>query len=109
MKSNDADPPYETAEIGTPRDYTDDIYRVYFEVFTPSHAAWRIIADFVGPERAGEIVVLAHGYEAELPIQCVPDVIRLLVAENIAVYQAVRYAKTDRTHRAAQAFRKASS
>ncbi len=42
------------------------------------------------------MIVLAHGYETELPIQCVPDIVRLLSAENIAVYQVVRYAKTNR-------------
>jgi hypothetical protein len=36
-------------------------------------------------------------YEAELPIQCVPEIVKLLVAENIAVYQVVRYAKTTAT------------
>jgi hypothetical protein len=41
------------------------------------------------------MIVLAHGYETELPIQCVPDLVRLLSAENIAVYQVVRYAKTN--------------
>lgn len=55
----------------------------------------KIIADFVGPHKAASMIVLAHGYETELPIQCVPDLVRLLSAENIAVYQVVRYAKTN--------------
>jgi hypothetical protein len=32
MRSDDARPSYETSEIGTPRDYTGDLYRYYFEV-----------------------------------------------------------------------------
>lgn len=95
MKLKTADPPYESTEIGTPRDYTSDLYRVYFELPDPSGIAGKIIADFVGSERATSIVALSHGYEVELPIQCVPDIVRLLSAENIAVYQVVRYAKTN--------------
>jgi hypothetical protein len=37
---------------------------------------------------------LPYGYEAELPIQCLPDVLRTLSVHNIAVYQVVRNAKT---------------
>jgi hypothetical protein len=96
LKLTDADPPYKTSEFGTPRDYTSDVYRVYFEVPDPSGIAGKIIADFVGPARVASIVALAHGYETELPIQCVPEIVRLLSAENIAVYQVVRYAKTNR-------------
>ena len=94
MKNTDAAPHYETSELGTPRDCTHDAYRVYFEVADNAGIARKIISDFVGAERAGEILALAHGYELELPIQCVPEIVRLLSAENIAVYQVVRYAKT---------------
>ena len=68
---------------------------MYFEVPDPSGIAGKIIADFTGPEKAASIVTLAHGYETELPIQCVPEIVRLLITENIAVYQVVRYAKTN--------------
>ena len=95
MKTTDADPPYDTSEIGTPLDYTPDVYRVYFEVPDKFGVARKIIAEFVGSERAANIVTLAHGYETELPIQCVPQIIRLLTSENIAVYQVIRYAKTN--------------
>jgi hypothetical protein len=97
LKLTDADPPYTTAEIGTPRDYTSDVYRVYFEVPDPSGIAGKIIADFVGSERAASIIALAHGYETELPIQCVPEIVRLLSAENMAIYQVVRFAKTNKS------------
>lgn len=95
MKNTDAAPPYETSELGTPLDYTNDVYRVYFEVRDQDHVVKKIISDYIGEERASKIVTLTHGYETELPIQAVPDIIRLLTAENIAVYQVLRYAKTN--------------
>jgi hypothetical protein len=94
LNNTDAVPPYETSEIGTPLDYSNDVYRVYFEVRDHGLVAKKIISDYVGEERASKIVTLTHGYETELPIQAVPDIVRLLAAEDIAVYQAVRYAKT---------------
>ena len=97
MKNSDAIPPYETLEIGTPSDYTSDLYRVYFELRDQDNVARNIFAQVLGDERAENLVCLAHGYEAELPIQCVPEIVRLLVAESIAVYQVVRYAKTNST------------
>ncbi len=81
--------------MGTPKDYTNDLYRVYFEVVDTSGIARKVIDDFLGAERTSGVVALAHGYEVELPIQCVPEIVRLLSAENIAVYQVVRYAKTN--------------
>ena len=95
MKNTDAKPAYETLEIGTPLDYTDDVYRVYFEMPDSTHEGKKIISEFIGEARAEKIITLTHGYEVELPIQCVPDVVRLLSLANLAVYQVVRYAKTD--------------
>ena len=97
MKNTIAEPPFETLEIGTPLDYTSDVYRVYFELHDRDGSAKQIIADFLGSQRAQEVVTLAQGYEVALPIQCVPEVVRLLAAANIAVYQVVRYAKTNET------------
>jgi hypothetical protein len=95
MKSTDASPPYETSEIGTPLDYTSDVYRFYFEVTKHDEAAKKIILKYTGPEKSNAFIELTHGYEVELPIQCVPDIVRELVNGNIAVYQVVRYAKTN--------------
>jgi hypothetical protein len=97
MKSNDADPPYETLEIGTPRDYSSDIYKVYFEVGNPNSAILNLLTDYMGVDKGRDITVLTHGYELELPIQVVPEVVRLLSENNIGVYQVVRYAKTNST------------
>ena len=95
MKNTTALPPYETLEIGTPRDYTSDAYRVYFEVGGHDLGAREIIAEFIGSEKAKGIIAVSHGYEIELPIQCVPEIVQKLVIKNIAVYQVVRYAKTN--------------
>ena len=85
MQRNEAEPPYDTLEIGTPLDYTSDVYRVYFEVHEYEGAVFRILSDFLGENRSQSVIQLAHGCEVELPIQCVPDVVRLLCEENIAV------------------------
>ena len=69
MKSTDAQPPYETLEIGTPLDYTSDMYKVYLEV----------------REHDG------------LVLKILTEVVRLLSQNNIGVYQVVRYAKTNST------------
>jgi hypothetical protein len=97
MKSTDANPPYETSEIGTPRDYTDDMYFFYFEVGEINDSAMKIIQEYLGPERAKQLRRLPHGYEMALPIQCAPDLVQKLALNNIAVYQVVRYAKSDAT------------
>lgn len=96
MKStDDAIPPFETSEIGTPKDYSEDVYRFYFEVGEHKNNAEKIILDFLGHEKAKSIIPLSHGYALELPIQCVPDLIKQLVEENVAIYQVIRYAKTN--------------
>ena len=95
MKSNEANPPYETLEIGTPRDYTSDVYKVYLEVGEKDGSALNIITKYLGGDRAINIIRLTHGYELELPIQAIPDIVNRLSENNIAIYQVVRYAKTD--------------
>jgi hypothetical protein len=99
MKSDRADPPFETSAIGTPLGYTEHLYRIYLETRDADGAAERALKGFLGTERARRLVRLTHGFELELPIQCVPDVIRLLARENVAIYQVVRYAKIDGARR----------
>jgi len=94
MKSTDAAPPYETLEIGTPSDYTNDVYRFYFEVGEYKGLAGKVIKDFLGEEKFTFVLKLEHGYEIELPIQCVPDLTEELVTKGVGIYQIVRYAKT---------------
>ena len=79
---------------GTPRDYSSEMYRIYFEVGEYEELAKKIIEDYLGPERSKTLITLPYGYECELAIQCVPDIVALLAKSNIGVYQVVRYAKT---------------
>ncbi len=85
--------------IGTPKDYTESLYRFYFEVGEYNDLAKTIITDFLGSERVADLVSLTHGYEFNLPIQCVPDLVRKLLEENIGIYQIVRFAKVNGTWR----------
>jgi hypothetical protein len=89
MKLQDATPPYTSEEIGTPRDYTEDRYKVYFEVADMSGKVFEIVDAY----SSETVVRLPHGYEAILAIQMVPDIVREIAAHNIALYQVVRYAK----------------
>lgn len=96
MTHTDISPP-QYSPSGTPRDYTGDLYRVYFEVGEFEQSAQKILSKFMGTDDPDKIIKLAHGYEVELPIQCVPDIVRELAQTNIAVYQVVRYAKVEGT------------
>ena len=97
MRIDEAEPAYETLEIGTSRDYTNDVYKVYLEAHEHDGSVLRILTEYLGDDKASSINKLTHGYELELPIQCIPELVRLLTQENIAVYQVVRYAKTNST------------
>ncbi|QRN84411.1 hypothetical protein JR338_09675 [Chloroflexota bacterium] len=84
-------------EIGTPKDYSSDMYFIYFEVGEINEQALKIIQEYLGPEKKNHLRQLPHGYEIEMPIQCVPDVVRELVGQDIGIYQIVRYAKSDKS------------
>ena len=89
MKLTEADPSYVSEEIGTPKDYTDDIYKVYFEVADIEEKIFNILKTY----SSTAVEKLTHGYEAVLHIQIVPDIIREISSHNIAIYQVIRYAK----------------
>jgi hypothetical protein len=93
MTSDKATPPFETRNIGTPFDYTENLYRFYLEVPDIDGSTESLIRDFLGAGRSAELQRLTHGFELVMPIQCAPDLVRRLTGANIAVYQVVRYAK----------------
>ena len=99
MRSDDAIPPSERSVIGTPLDYSEALYRFYLEILDVDGTAERVLRSFLGPRHAKRLRRLPHGFEFVAPIQCVPDLIRLLTQENIAVYQLVRQAKAEGTWR----------
>ena len=80
--------------MGTPLDYSETVYRFYLEVADRRAATRRLIEEFLPQHHASQIVDLDYGFELEMPIQCAPDLVRLLSNENIAIYQLVRLAKT---------------
>jgi len=99
MKSRDAIPPSEGSAIATPLDYAEELYRFYLETFDVDGTAQRVLTSFLGPRHAKRLHRLAHGFEFAAPIQCAPDLIRLLTQGNIAVYQLARQAKVEGTWR----------
>lgn len=95
MSSGDTGPSSERPVTGTPLDYSEDLYGFYLETAGIGGIPERVLRDFLGPRHAKRLRRLAHGFEFAAPIQCAPDVIRLLTQENIAVYQLVRRAKVE--------------
>lgn len=77
-------------KIGTPKDYSEDMYKVYFELGEWEGIALDILTSFVGDSHSKNILHLEFGYELAMPIQCIPEVVRLLNQKNIAFYQIVR-------------------
>lgn len=96
MDPTDIDSSNEVSLLGTPKDYSDDMYRFFFEVGEYQNAARNIIRNLLSPEKSGSMVSLPYGYELELPIQCVPDLVKQLEKENIAIYQIVRITKVNK-------------
>ena len=93
MKCKDGTLEVKTSKLGTPKDYTDDLYLVYFEVAEHEGKAKRILEDFLGENRKGIIQTHAHGYLVEIAMQCIPEIVRSLANKNIAVYQVIRITK----------------
>jgi hypothetical protein len=75
---------------GTPRDYSEDLYRFYLEVVDQNSTVKNTLHEFLGPKHLASLSDLPYGYEFDMPIQCSPEVIRKLSELNIAIYQFVR-------------------
>jgi hypothetical protein len=80
--------------MGTPRDYSEDMYHFYFELIDHGGVAKELISGFLGERHSRSLTTVPFGYVFDMPIQCAPDLMRLLTRENIAVYQMIRLAKT---------------
>jgi hypothetical protein len=98
MKSDDANSSPDVPVAGTPADYSEDLYRFYVETADADRTR-RVLMDFLGPRHAKRLLRLEYGFEFVAPIQCAPDLIRLLTQENVAVYQLVRRTKVEATWR----------
>ncbi|WP_022943107.1 hypothetical protein [Psychromonas hadalis] len=79
---------------GMLRDYSEDMYKIYFEIGEYQEVGLGVLTAFVGDLHSKHILHLEFGYEVTMPIQCIPEAVRLLNQENIAIYQIVRGEKT---------------
>jgi nucleoside-triphosphatase THEP1 len=70
----------------TPKDYTDRKYRVYFEVMDIEEKVKKILASYSSTPLSEK----PYGYEATVAMQMIPEIIRKVAAENIAIYQVIR-------------------
>ena len=75
---------------GTSQDYSDTSHRVYFEFFDPDGLPSVVLKEWLGAKRFAAAARLSYGFEIDMPIQEVPDLIRRLAKANVAVYQVVR-------------------
>ena len=92
----------ESRTTGTPREYTNDLYRVYFEVGEHENHAGDIMTQFL-MSRSQDIPNLSfsansirqhmHGYEVDIPLQLVPEIVRELAKKNVAIFQVIRINK----------------
>jgi hypothetical protein len=80
---------------GTLRDYSEDMYKVYFEIGELEQVGLNILTSFVGDSHSKHIFHLEFGYELAIPIQCIPEIVRLLSQKNIAIFQIVRGEKIE--------------
>lgn len=94
--------PTSSNDIGTPREYTDDLYRVYFEVGDHDGFAKGVMVSFLTARSQNDpgsafssasLRTYGQGYEVDICMQLIPELVRELAAKNVAVYQVVRINK----------------
>jgi hypothetical protein len=95
MIVHDTDPQMPSSVAGTLNDYTESLYRHFFEVSDASGAARSVFLKYLGGKHTGRLHRLENGYELDIPIQCAPELVQLLTRDSIAVYQVVRLAKVE--------------
>jgi hypothetical protein len=76
--------------VGTPNDYSEDLYRFYLEVADQNSVVKNILCDFLGPIHRLSVLEMRRGYEFDMPIQCAPEVVSQLSRSNVAIYQLIR-------------------
>lgn len=74
--------------IGTPKEYSDNLYLVYIELYTANETFREIIS-----QHAKITTELEFGYICEVNMQGIPEIARSLALKNHAIYQIVRLAK----------------
>jgi hypothetical protein len=81
--------------VGAPNDYSEDLYRFYLEVVDQNAIVKAILFDFLGPIHQLSVSDMPYGYEFDMPIQCAPEVVRILSQSNIAIYQLIRIRRVE--------------
>jgi len=85
--------------VGTPRDYSEQLYRFYIEVPDIDGKVAALLRVFLGVAHEEHMVKRTHGFELDLPMQRAPELVRELSQLNHAIYQIVRGPKVDRPYR----------
>lgn len=94
MTSHDIGPPGPISSAGTLANYSDDLYRHFFEVSDMAGITKEVFLKYLGTEHSVRLRQVKNGYDLAIPIQCAPELVRLLTEKNIAVYQVVRLEKS---------------
>lgn len=90
---------YMDKHYNTPKDYGTTHYRVYFEVYEWQSIARNVITEvLLGRSststafhfEAEDLEEKPFGYEVDLPMQLIPEVVRELVEHKVGIYQIVR-------------------
>jgi hypothetical protein len=91
--------PTSSNSIGTPKDYSSDLYRVYFEVGDHDGSAKEIMVSFLTARSQDDasfsfssdlLRTYRQGYEVDVSMQLIPELVRELATNNVAIYQVVR-------------------
>jgi hypothetical protein len=73
---------------GTPKEYSDDLYLVYIELYKTTKSIKKLISNHC------EIISeLEFGYICKVHMQGIPEIARSLALKNHAIYQIVRLSK----------------
>lgn len=76
---------------GTPFDYSDDKITVYFEIV--KHPIYTKILESFDFIENFEIKYLEHGFEVEIAIQNIPQVISYLTENKVPIYAVIPKSK----------------
>ena len=86
---------YDSADNGNLTDYSHTLYLVYFEVAEVNSIAQQVILQHIGADRESSLKKVDFGYEVALPVQVIPEIVRDMSAQGVAVYQVVRKGKLE--------------
>lgn len=70
---------------GTPFDYSDERIPVYFEV-ADKQSTRSVLKN---TPYINDIKIVAHGFEVNIAIQQIPEIVRDLSQKNIAIYAVI--------------------